>query len=339
MSVHQAFTRVEEIVEAERRIQLAIVALALAAGLGASWLISRSLARPINELREAMAIVGSGRLDHPVEIKSRDEIGDLARSFAQMTESLRLSQADTARLNAELESKVRLASIGETAAAVAHGLRNPLASLRASAQLALRKPESPASREHLNAIIEQVDRLDRRIAHLLSFSRPAPFHPLRESVPQLVEGLLPAFTELMRERHVELELSLPRTLPEVLIDPMQVEQAVLEVISNALDAMPEGGRLRVTALSDGGRETDGVLLEITDTGRGIPEHVLPSVCEPFFTTRPEGTGLGLAIAKRFVEQNGGRLRITSRPGAGTTVGLRLPVAPPEPSETKGGRPA
>lgn len=341
MSVHRAFTRVEEIVEAERRIQLGIVALSLAAGLCASWLISRSLARPINELREAMAIVGSGRLDHPVEIRSRDEIGDLARSFAQMTESLRLSQADTARLNAELETKVRLASIGETAAAVAHGLRNPLASLRASAQLSLRKPESPASREHLHAIIEQVDRLDRRIAHLLSFSRPAPFHPLRESVPQLVEGVLPAFTELMRERRVELELSLPRTLPEVLIDPMQVEQAVVEIISNALDAMPEGGRLRVTALSHGSGETDGVVLEIADTGRGIPEHVLPSVCEPFFTTRPEGTGLGLAIAKRFVEQNGGRLRISSQPGVGTTVGLRLPLAPPEtePYDTKAGRPA
>ena len=96
----------------------------------------------------------------------------------------------------------------------------------------------------------------------------------------------------------------------------------MEIISNALDAMPDGGQLRVGAGLDGNGE---VALEIADTGSGIPENVLPSVCEPFFTTRVEGTGLGLAIAKRYVEQNGGRLEIMSRPGS-TRVRLRLPVA-------------
>ena len=113
-----------------------------------------------------------------------------------MTESLRQSRAGTTRLNSELERKIaqleltqaqlvqseKLASIGEMAAAVAHGIRNPLASLRAAAQVALRHPESPESREHLSVIIEEVDRLDRRVSHLLSFSKPAPYHPLRESV-------------------------------------------------------------------------------------------------------------------------------------------------------------
>jgi signal transduction histidine kinase len=326
LSVQQAFTRVEQIVEAERRIQLLVIGLALVVSLLASWLIARSLMRPIRELQQAMVVVGAGQLDHPVEVRSKDEIGDLARAFGQMTENLRQSREHTMRLNAELEAKVKLASIGEMAAAVAHGLRNPLASLRASAQLVRQHPESPASREHLQAIVEQVDRLDRRIAHLLSFSRRAPFHPLRENVPQLVEGLVPAFAELLRERQVELSLSLPPDLPEVEIDPMQVEEALVEIISNALDAMPQGGRLSLGARSTGdGSEPPGVAIEITDTGGGIPEEVLPSVCEPFFTTRPEGTGLGLAIAKRFVEQNGGRLEIASRPGAGTTVRVRLPA--------------
>jgi two-component system sensor histidine kinase AtoS len=126
----------------------------------------------------------------------------------------------------------------------------------------------------------------------------------------------------MRECGVELRLDLPGDLPEVRVDPMQMEQAVVEIISNALDAMPNGGRLSVGAELDGNSE---VTLDITDTGTGIPESVLPSVCEPFFTTRVEGTGLGLAIAKRYVEQNGGRLEITSRPGA-TRVRVRLPVA-------------
>jgi signal transduction histidine kinase len=113
------------------------------------------------------------------------------------------------------------------------------------------------------------------------------------------------------------------------VDPMQLEQALVEVVSNALDAMPSGGRLRIGARMDGtGADTGYVTIEVTDTGPGIPEHVLPSVCEPFFTTRQEGTGLGLAIAKRYVEQNGGRLEITSRAG-GTSVRIRLPAVPAE----------
>ncbi len=340
-SVRGAYDRLEQILADEERVLLGILILAVGIGLIASWRISRGLARPINELGRAMAVVGTGQLDHPVAVTSRDEIGELARAFGQMTEKLRQSRAEMVRLNAELEAKIaqlqqtqtqlvqseRMASIGETAAAVAHGIRNPLASLRATAQLALRHPDSPAARDHLETIIYEVDRLDRRVSHLLSFARPAPVHPMRDSVSRLVEDLLPSFSELLREQRVELELALAPTLPDVRIDSVQIEQALVEIIANALDAMPEGGRLRIAAGLDAssGRPAD-VIIEVADTGVGIPEEVLPSLGEPFFTTRPEGTGLGLAITKRYVEQNGGRLTIESRPGAGTTVRVHLPAA-------------
>ncbi len=325
-SVRGAFAQLEEILADEGRTLLVIIALTLAGGLFASWLISRGLARPIRELTGAMAVVGSGRLDHPVNATSRDEIGDLARAFGRMTDSLRQNVAKLDRTQAQLVQSEKLASIGEMAAAVAHGLRNPLASLRAAAQLVRRHPDSPSSREHLDAIIEEVDRLDRRISHLLSFSRPAPYHPMPERLDRLVESLLPVFAQPMRERQVELEVDLPHDLPEVRVDPMQLEQALLELVSNALDAMPAGGRLRLGALAvNGGPAGSEVVIEVSDTGGGIPANVLPSVCEPFFTTRQEGTGLGLAIAKRYVEQNGGRLEIDSSSGAGTTVRVRLPA--------------
>jgi signal transduction histidine kinase len=320
--VRGAYTGLEEILASQERVLLVILVLSLAGGLLGSWLIARSLARPIKELTGAMAVVGAGRLDHPIIPSSKDEIGELAVAFGRMTDNLRQSRA-------ALVQSEKLASIGEMAAAVAHGLRNPLASLRAAAQLVQRHPDAPTAREHLDAIVEEVDRLDRRISHLLSFSRPAPFHPLQESVARLVESLLPAFSQLLRERHIELELDLPSAVPEVRVDPMQLEQALVEVVSNALDAMPSGGRLRIAARMDGsGADAGYVTIEVTDTGPGIPAHVLPSVCEPFFTTRQEGTGLGLAIAKRYVEQNGGRLEITSRPG-GTSVRIRLPAASAE----------
>jgi signal transduction histidine kinase len=190
----------------------------------------------------------------------------------------------------------------------------------------MRHPESAATREHMSIIIEEVDRLDRRVSHLLSFSKPAPFHPLRESVSRLVEDLLPPFAELLRERGVSLELALAHELPEVRVDPMQLEQALVEIVSNALDAMPHGGTLRIAARAERSSSGDeGVVVEIADTGVGIPERVLASVCEPFFTTRAEGTGLGLAIAKRYIEQNGGALEISSIATVGTTVRIRLPA--------------
>jgi signal transduction histidine kinase len=341
-SVRGAYARLEEILAGQKRILLLTLLLSLAGGLAGSWLIARSLSRPLNELAGAMAVVGAGDLDHPVTAKSRDEIGELARTFGRMTENLRQSRTDLVRLNAELESKIgqleqtqtqlvqseKLASIGEMSAAVAHGLRNPLASLRAAAQVVQRHPNAPGANEQLKAIIEEVDRLDRRITHLLSFSRPAPFHPLRESVSHLVDGLLPAFRQPLSEQGVELQLDISPQIPEVRVDPLQLEQALLEIVSNAIDAMPRGGQLRISASANGSDADAGtVTLEVRDTGPGIPARVLPSVCEPFFTTRPEGTGLGLAIAKRYVEQNGGTLEISSDSG-GTTVRVRLPVRSP-----------
>jgi len=316
-SVKGAYSRLEDILADEGRTLVAIIALALAAGLVASWLISRSLARPVADLTRAMAVVGAGDLDHPIHATSRDEIGDLARALERMTAQLRESRE-------QLVQAEKLASIGEMSAAVAHGLRNPLASLRAAAQLVRHHPTSPSATEHLDAIIEEVDRLDRRISHLLSFSRPAPFHPVSESLPRLIEELLPAVAQPLREQRVELEMAVPPALPQVRVDPMQLEQAILEIVTNAIDAMPAGGRLRIGAFVSDGTGPGEVVVEVTDTGGGIPDHVLPSVCEPFFTTRQEGTGLGLAIAKRYVEQNGGRLEIASRPGSGTTVRVRLP---------------
>src|SRR5437016_1632694 len=108
---------------------------------------------------------------------------------------------------------------------------------------------------------------------------------------------------------------------------MRLEQALTEIVSNALDAMPDGGRLEIATRPEGGHVGGtGVVVEITDSGCGIPPEILPNLCEPFFTTRSEGTGLGLAIAKRYVEEAGGRLEITSVVGRGTTVRIWLPVA-------------
>ncbi len=318
-SVQGAFAGVELIVQTEKQVLVVILLVALAAGIGAAWILARSLARPINELRQAMAVVGAGNLDHPIEPRSRDEIGELASAFAGMTAQLRDSRD-------RLVQSEKLASIGEMAAAVAHGLRNPLASLRASAQLVLRHPNSPAAGEQLRAIIEEVDRLDRRITHLLTFSRPAPFHPMPERVGALVQGVLPAFAERIRTQGVALTVDIPDTLPEVQVDPMKLEQALVELIANALDAMPAGGTLGLTAQAEPGHDAAaGVAVVVADSGRGIPAEAMASVGQPFFTTRPDGTGLGLAICQKVIRAHAGEIRVSSDLATGSTFTVLLPA--------------
>ncbi|MDE2181047.1 MAG: HAMP domain-containing protein, partial [candidate division NC10 bacterium] len=341
-SLQRAYARLEEILHAEQNLLSLIILLSLVLGVAASILISRGLARPIHQLKAAMEVVGAGHLDYEVAVRSKDEIGELAQAFAGMTENLKRSHESMARLNHELEAKIKkleetqaqliqsekLASIGEMSAAVAHGLRNPLASLRAAAQVALHHvADGPVAQAHLKMVIAEVDRLDRRITHLLSFSRPGPFRPLPEQLPRLIDGLLPTFAGPIRDRGIQLEIDLPSDLPDVYVDPIQVEQALGEIFSNALDAMPEGGSVRIRGYRQPANgEFGSVVLEIADTGNGISKQVLLSVCDPFFTTRAEGTGLGLAIAKRYVAQNGGSLDIASTPGVGTTVSITLPAS-------------
>ncbi|HWA15012.1 MAG TPA: HAMP domain-containing protein, partial [Gemmatimonadales bacterium] len=154
-SVQAAFARVNQIVDAERRTLVVILAATLVLGLIAAWAMARSLVRPLTQLREAMREVGSGIARPAIDTTRQDEIGDLGRAYSTML--TQLEQAQQRLVQAE-----RLASIGEMSAAVAHGLRNPLASLSASAQLVKKHPESPSAKEQLQAIIDEVARLDRR---------------------------------------------------------------------------------------------------------------------------------------------------------------------------------
>jgi signal transduction histidine kinase len=235
----------------------------------------------------------------------------------------RLRRAHEAIIQAE-----KLASLGQMSAAVAHGLRNPLASIRAATQLVLHQlPSRSPQREHLQAVIAEVDRLEKRIAHLLDFTKPVAFSPVAEPLSPLVDRVLAVFSEKLARQGIDLKVDVGSDLPDAWIDAVQIEQAVLEVISNALDAMPRGGALAIgasrIAAPDGGAR---LRVTVRDTGEGIPATALARVSEPFFTTKADGTGLGLAIAKRFVEQNAGSLTIVNGEREGTVVTITLPAS-------------
>ncbi len=335
-SIERALSDVESM---ERSTTLVLV-FVLVAGAAFSALFSvmlaRNLARPFELLKAMMDRVGEGEFDRAqaLDLRGKDEIGDLARAFVRMAKRLEGAQEDlrhkigTLReTQSQLVQSEKLASLGQMAAAVAHGLRNPLASIRAATQLSLhRLPQESPLREQMTAVIDEVDRLEKRIVHLLDFTKPVVYSPSPTSVRELVENVVAVFDEKISKQGVCLRLDLDAPLPEAWVDAAQVEQAIIEIMANALEAMPGGGSLAVAARPrppEGDR--DGVQLSIEDTGEGIPHSALPRVGEPFFTTKADGTGLGLAIAKRFVEQNNGEFVISSVEQKGTVVTITLPA--------------
>jgi signal transduction histidine kinase len=250
----------------------------------------------------------------------------------QLYESLRKTLEHQREREAEVSSRIhhteRLASLGQLAAGLAHEIKNPLAGIHGV--LELLRDESEESAEGENArrkdlydeMIGELDRVNDTIHLLLSFARP----PSPKRVPVDPKKLLESTVQLMRpglaKRSIQLEISTPPDLPEIALDPDQIRQVLVNLISNAADAIEKRGAISVkaSAFPDG----QGLILAVEDDGPGIPEDVLDEIFEPFYTTKFSGTGLGLSVVRSQVQQHGGRIEIESTPGEGTTFFVLLP---------------
>ena len=253
----------------------------------------------------------------------RDEEGKRAGTvllFQDLREIEELKEA--------VERERHLASLGRLAAGVAHEIRNPLSALKGFAQF-FRTKFKPGSEEerYSDIMIEEVERLDRVVQELLDFARPVT--PDRKPTPPnaIIEEALALVSEDAQFKRVKIDKKLLEDLPDVLVDPMQMRQAVLNVLLNAIEAMSEGGTLTIeAAVADPADGPSAVTLSVTDTGVGMSAEEVGKLFEPFYTTKPSGTGLGMTVVSRVVEQNGGRIGVRSAPGEGTTFSLVLPVA-------------
>jgi signal transduction histidine kinase len=216
-----------------------------------------------------------------------------------------------------------LAAVGEMGAVVAHGIRNPLASIRSSAELLL-ESAGQGYQDAATDIIVDADRLDRWVRDLLSYAKPPQAKSEALRLPALVKELLTDFARDMEKRGIESRVEMPEDLPPIRGDRTLLSHALSSLIANALEAIHGSGQITV-----GGRMTaDGrrVEIRIRDTGAGIPHKRLDEAFKPFQTTKAKGLGLGLPLAKRIVERLGGSIALQSDPGLGTTVLLRLPIA-------------
>ena len=256
------------------------------------------------------------------------------REQRRVEQALKQKQEELVAMGQQLWQAARLATMGELAAGVAHELNNPLAtvSLRLELLLAQTPPEDPRRRP-LEVIEGEVERMSNLVTNLLQFARRQGTHPSTADIRAEVDRAFELVQGHLRSHRVEVAREYAPELPLVLVDTQQLRQLLLNLIVNAVDAMPEGGKLTACVHPCVLEDDAAVCVELSDTGVGIPPELLPKVMEPFFTTKPEGkgTGLGLAICRRIVQKHGGELVLESTPGQGTTARLVLPLDGPRPT--------
>jgi len=241
-------------------------------------------------------------------------------------------QQNLLTVQSELISSQRMAAVGEMAAAVAHGIGNPLSSIRAAAQVAMLDagPESSIEQRrkmkaNLQSIIEQVDRVQNRMQGLLNFAKPMEPHPVAVEVNALIDDVVQTLRPRFAESVVTLSLDLGVNIPKVRSDANHAEQIFMGLITNALEATPKGGTVTIrTSAEPGNGVAPQVVVSIEDTGEGIPAESREKVFEPFFTTKSRGTGIGLPLAKKFVERNGGSIQISESRSGGAKIDVTFP---------------
>jgi two-component system, NtrC family, sensor kinase len=317
-----------------------------------SWLfVWRVVATPIKALMTGTNYLARGELGHQIDIQSHDEVGDLAHSFNGMSLQLRAAKEESVSWAMTLEDRVeqktnelkrahehvlhveKMASIGKMAAVVAHEVNNPLFGILTYSKL-LRKWLVSNQIEHekredamqsLDLIASESRRCGDLIKNLLTLSRTAPMNVQSTDLNSVVDRSLLLVRHQLELRTVELQLNLAKDLPLINCDAAQIEQVLIALTINAIDAMSKGGTLWLeTRIID---DQSGIEIKVRDDGTGISPEVLPHIFEPFLTTNESGhgVGLGLAIAKGIVERHNGRIEVDSVLGRGTTFIINLPV--------------
>jgi len=313
--------------------------------------LRRFVLRPVSILSNAMDKVAGGDLNQRVSIDSQDEMGTLAGIFNIMTEDVKTAKERMENWAQTLEKEVakktdelrksqdkliqaeKLAALGRLTSDVAHEIRNPLTAIGGFARRLSKIGTQEKEKEYADCIACNVTSLEKILRNVLAFSREAQYHLERHTTEEIVHDVLIIYEDLCKEQRINVEVKIGEQLPPILIDIDQVRQAFSNLITNALDAMPDGGILTVTAGTEEIHNVTFLFLKVSDTGQGIPEEKLPLIFEPFFTTKEigRGTGLGLSIARKIIEEHGGFIRAESIRGKGSAFSLYFPYQSEEES--------
>ena len=294
--------------------------------LAVVWLVAGSIIAPLHRLVGAAERIHAGDLGVEVEIDRDDEIGDLGRTFNQMSRELReSSQRITELHDQEMRRAAQLASVGELASGIAHEIKNPLVGILSGIDLLAqeaRTGDASKADDFAREIRVQLRRMERAINDLLSYARPKPPRLVLANASALVERMIPLVRPQADTGGVDIVTKTDGDHAQIRVDPELMTQALVNLALNGIQAMEPGGRLEIATA----RINSEVHIAISDSGRGIPEDRLTEIFRPFFTSKHQGTGLGLAITRGIVERHGGRLEVESTVDVGSTFRITLPIA-------------
>lgn len=309
----------------ERHLVLLVAGAGAVAICGALLVVlTYTVQRPMVELQQKIAQVGRGDLSASVSFAHRnDEIGDLGRNFNQMVMQLRESREEIERLHRTQMSRAEhFATLGEMATGLAHEIRNPLAGIAGVIEIIGRDlPNTSPAREVVKDVRQEIARINHIVTDLLQTARPHPPQVGKSDLNVTIEHAVMLARQQALARGVEISLQKEPSLPEVEHDSDQIHQVMLNLLLNALQAIDRKGKVDVRL----SQKNASAVIEVSDTGRGIPPENLPNIFRPFYTTKGDGTGLGLSLARRIVEDHQGRINVASTVGKGTTFAVVLPL--------------
>lgn len=281
----------------------------------------RGFAKPINELLSATRRLKGGDLDYQIK-GLKDEFGEVAASFNEMAVALKEQMY-------KMQRAERMVAFGELSAGLAHEIKNPLAGIKVSMEvLSGASSISEDDRAIILRIAEEIKRIELLIKSLLNFAKPPKPQLMATNINNIFDktidfSLRHPFFLSHDTKAINIVKDFDMSLPDVTADPMQLQQAFMNLLLNAIDAMPDGGILTVRTSYD--TALNSARIEISDTGKGMDKEVRDKIFQPFFTTKSKGTGLGLAITKQIIEHHGGDIHVESSIGKGAFFKIILPV--------------
>ena len=285
--------------------------------------------KPISKLSNKMAMAEDGDLTVRSELNQGDEVGNLGRSFDSMIEKLQKAGTELEKYHfRQMERADRLASVGELASGIAHEIKNPLAGIAGAVQVLSREFRGDGEKMKIvQEILQQIRRLDKSVKDLLNYASPSMPTFGMGNINEIIERSLFFVTQQPKAKEIKVVKELDQNLPPMKrVDEKQIQQVLLNLFLNALNAMETSGTLRIATFIE---DSSTVVVEVEDTGKGITDEEMDNLFTPFYTTRIDGTGLGLSISNRIIEQHGGKISIKSKVNEGTCIKVSLPLEGPK----------
>lgn len=301
---------------------LMLIGLAgLAMGLIGAVILARRITGPLHKLVDGTVKISKGDFSQTIDIHSSDEIGELAKSFNQMSLQLKISRKHIEEAHQKLIQAEKLASIGRMSAGIAHEIRNPLTSIKLNIQKVFAdKQLGDLEKSHLAISQEGIRQIENFIKELLNFTRERKLNFARFPMSVILDESIKMITDSLDLKKIKVTRHYGKNLPSVRVDADKLRQVFVNLLHNAVDAVDEGGLIQVR-ISCRSRK---MRVEISDSGCGIPEKDWDIVFEPYYTTKSSGFGLGLANARKIVELHKGTIRIRSKPEKGTKFEVIIP---------------